>query len=360
MLYGTLAEIFGRENGFNRGLGGSMHAFFTPFGSYPNNAIVGGSGDISVGAGLYKRINRKPGIVVGNIGDASSGCGPVWEGLMIAAMDQYRTLWDKDLGGAPPVMINFFNNFYGMGGQTSGETMGFHILARLGAGINPENMHAERVDGYNPIAVAEAMERKKKILLEGRGPVLLDTITYRISGHSPSDASSYRTKEETAMWEDPDCIKEFGEYLSTNGVLSEDDMGAYKERVTAKMTNALTLSASTEISPRINPKYIETVMFSNETGEKLDDRKPDTLKKKADVSRVKSISKKARFGLDEKGAPLPKTKVFALRDALFEGDASQVLRRPYYDSLRGREQRLGRGLRGLPRPNRGDAVPQAL
>ncbi|NLA49029.1 MAG: dehydrogenase, partial [Bacteroidales bacterium] len=68
LLYGALAEIFARENGFNRGLGGSMHAFFTPFGIYPNNAIVGGSGDISVGAALYKKINRKPGIVVCNIG----------------------------------------------------------------------------------------------------------------------------------------------------------------------------------------------------------------------------------------------------------------------------------------------------
>ncbi len=81
-----------------------------------------------------------------------------------------------------------------MGGQTLGETMGFKVLARIGAGVNPEQMHAERVDGYNPLAVADAIERKKKILLEGRGPVLLDVVTYRYSGHSPSDASSYRTQ----------------------------------------------------------------------------------------------------------------------------------------------------------------------
>jgi len=55
LIYGTLAEVFARKTGFNKGLGGSMHAFFTPFGVYPNNAIVGGSGDISVGAALYKR-----------------------------------------------------------------------------------------------------------------------------------------------------------------------------------------------------------------------------------------------------------------------------------------------------------------
>ena len=157
MLYGTLAEIFGRKNGFNRGMGGSMHAFFPPFGIMPNNAIVGGSADIAVGAALYKRVNRQPGIVIANIGDASMGCGPVWEAMMFAAMDQYRTLWPKETGGAPPILFNFMNNFYGMGGQPLGETMGFGMLARVGAGVNPEAMHAERVDGYNPLAVADAI-----------------------------------------------------------------------------------------------------------------------------------------------------------------------------------------------------------
>jgi 2-oxoisovalerate dehydrogenase E1 component len=101
-LYGTLAEIFGRAAGFNKGMGGSMHAFFAPFGVMPNNAIVGGSADIATGSALYKRVNRKPGIVIANIGDASMGCGPVWEAMMFAAMDQYRTLWPEEAGGAPP------------------------------------------------------------------------------------------------------------------------------------------------------------------------------------------------------------------------------------------------------------------
>jgi 2-oxoisovalerate dehydrogenase E1 component len=123
-VYGAYSEIFARETGFNRGLGGSMHAFFAPFGIYPNNAIVGGSGSIAPGAALYKRVNRKPGIVVANIGDASFGCGPVWEGVTFAAMDQYRTLWDQALGGGLPLLFNCINNFYGMGGQPFGETMG--------------------------------------------------------------------------------------------------------------------------------------------------------------------------------------------------------------------------------------------
>jgi 2-oxoisovalerate dehydrogenase E1 component len=88
LLYGTLAEILGREAGFNKGMAGSMHAFFPPFGIYPNNAIVGGSADIAVGAALYKKVNDKPGSVIGNIGDAVRLRSRV-EGLC-STMGQYR------------------------------------------------------------------------------------------------------------------------------------------------------------------------------------------------------------------------------------------------------------------------------
>ena len=141
-----------------------MHAFFAPFGIYPNNAIVGGSGSIAPGAALFKRVNRKPGIVVANIGDASFGCGPVWEGITFSAMDQYRKLWDESLGGGLPIIFNCMNNFYGMGGQPFGETMGVQSIARIGAGVNPDQMHAERVNGYDPLPVIDAFRRKKQIL----------------------------------------------------------------------------------------------------------------------------------------------------------------------------------------------------
>jgi len=77
LLYGALAEIFARANGFHKGLGGSMHVFFLPFGIYPNNAIVGGSAPVALGAALYKKVNGKKGIVISNTGDGSLGCGPV-------------------------------------------------------------------------------------------------------------------------------------------------------------------------------------------------------------------------------------------------------------------------------------------
>jgi len=320
ILYGVLAEIFGRENGFNKGMGGSMHAFFAPFGSMPNNAIVGGSADIAVGSALYKRINRKPGIVIANIGDGSSGCGPVWEAMMVSAMDQYRTLWPKDVGGAPPVLFSFFNNFYGMGGQTMGETMGFKVLARIGAGVNPEQMHAERVDGYNPLAVADAIERKKKILLEGRGPVLMDVVTYRYSGHSPSDASSYRTKEEVALWQDVDCIKSYGDMLVANKLATADELVAIQKKAVERMTRITALAVSLEVSPRIAiaPDTIGDLMFSNGNVEKLDERQSEMLLPVAENPRVLSNARKSRSGVGPDGKPLPKSQVIALRDAIFE------------------------------------------
>jgi len=263
IVFGTLAEIFARKAGFNRGMGGSMHAFFLPFGSMPNNAIVGGSADIALGSALFKRINKKPGIVIANIGDASMGCGPVWEAMTMASMDQYRTLWPESAGGAPPILFNFFNNFYGMGGQTYGETMGFGVLARVGAGVNPDAMHAERVDGLDPLAVADAVARKKKILLEGRGPVLLDTITYRISGHSPSDASSYRTKEEVEAWQKNDSIAEFSNYLLQNGIIDEAALAAMREGIHRTIFEATKLATDENLCPRADGRFIESVMYSN-------------------------------------------------------------------------------------------------
>ena len=327
VLYGILAEIFARENGFNRGMGGSMHAFFAPFGSMPNNAIVGGSADIAAGSALNKRVNKQPGIVIANIGDASTGCGPVWEAMVFSSMAQYRDLWPEEAGGAPPVIFNFMNNFYGMGGQTFGETMGYRVLARIGAGLNPENMHAERVDGTNPLAVADAVARKREVLEAGKGPVLLDTITYRVSGHSPSDASSYRTKEEIDLWEKADSIDSYEEYLKSNKAIKAKESNEYKEKVKAKIVKALKLASDLDVSPRASGRFIESVMFSNRQVDKFDDREPEVLIPKEDNPRVKSLKRKARYAFDGDGKPLPKTRILAYRDALFEA----MLHRFYED-----------------------------
>lgn len=322
LLYGTLAEIFARETGFNKGLGGSMHAFFTPFGIYPNNAIVGGSGDISVGAALYKKVNRKPGIVVCNIGDASAACGPVWEGISFAAMDQYKTLWEGEYKGGLPVIFNFMNNMYGMGGQTFGETMGYEILARIGAGVNPEMMHAERIDGYNPLAVIDAYKRKRKIIEDKKGPVLLDTLTYRYSGHSPSDASSYRSKEELEAWMEYDSINWYGNELVTNKIINKNKIDELKEHITGLIKKTLTLSTDDLISPLMNlvkdPDAIGRLMFSNGSVDRMEAGEPEVLIPLAENPRVKQLATKERFAFDKDGKPFSKIKTYQLKDGIFE------------------------------------------
>lgn len=319
LLYGVLAEIFARNTGFNRGMGGSMHAFFPPFGVMPNNAIVGGSAPIAVGSALYKRVNRKPGIVIANIGDASLGCGPVWEAMMFAAMDQYHTLWDAELGGAPPILFNFMNNFYGMGGQPKGETMGFEVLARVGLGVNPDAMHAERVDGYNPLAVAEVVERKRKILLEGRGPVLLDTVTYRFTGHSPSDASSYREKAEIDSWRHYDPLITYRDYLIENRHADETGLDALRSGIIEQIIGVLKAAVSLETSPRISihSDAIGGMMFSSQQIDRMADGEPKVLLPKSE-SRLKTTSEKFRFGSDESGTPLPKLKCLTFAEAIYE------------------------------------------
>ena len=332
LLYGALAEIFARANGFNKGLGGSMHAFFTPFGIYPNNAIVGGSGDISVGAALFKKINRKPGIVVCNIGDASMGCGPVWEGIAFATMDQYKTLWDGEYRGGLPLIFNFMNNLYGMGGQTMGETMGYGILARIGAGVNPEMMHAERVDGYNPLAVIDAFKRKKEILREKKGPVLLDTLTYRISGHSPSDASSYRSKEEIEAWLKEDSIIAFGSKLTESGIAKPEFLEEIRDEAGELITHILKLAISDEVSPRLDlqkdPDEIGRMMFSNQSADKMEDRVPEVLLPIDENPRVRSLKNKERFFRDKEGKAVSKAKLFQLRDGIFEAVIDRFYKDP--------------------------------
>ncbi|NLK53965.1 MAG: dehydrogenase [Bacteroidales bacterium] len=332
LLYGALAEIFARENGFNKGLGGSMHAFFTPFGIYPNNAIVGGSGDISVGAALYKKINREPGIVVCNIGDASMGCGPVWEGITFATMDQYRTLWEGEFNGGLPIIFNFMNNLYGMGGQTMGETMGYGILARVGAGVNPEMMHAERVDGYNPLAVIDAFRRKMEIIRQKKGPVLLDTLTYRISGHSPSDASSYRSKEEIEAWQKEDSIIAYGQKLTEAAIATPYQLDEIRENAGELMSHILRLAVNDEISPRLDldsdPDAVGKMMFSNQSVDRMSEGIPQVLIPMEENPRVKSLKTKERFYLDSEGKPVSKARTFQLRDGLFEAIIDRFYKDP--------------------------------
>jgi 2-oxoisovalerate dehydrogenase E1 component len=327
LLFGLLAEIFMRAKGFNGGMGGSMHAFFTPFGAYPNNAIVGASAGIATGAALAKKILRADGVAVANIGDGSTGCGPLWEAMNFAAMAQYRTLWEARKGGLP-VLFFFNNNFYAMGGQTIGETMGWDRLSRIAAAANVKAMHAETVDGTNPLAVADAVARKRALLLAGEGPALLDVECYRSTGHSTTDANAYRTKEEIERWSAYDPIGSFGKILLAAGVISSAAVEAMQAEVEETIRRVLKAAADPTIAPIVDvkgrPDLIGRLMFSN-SEIPVPSERASTTGDPATNSRIVQNAKKSRFGLSESGARLSTMRAITVRDGLFEAILHHML-----------------------------------
>jgi 2-oxoisovalerate dehydrogenase E1 component len=329
LLYGMTAETFGRRTGFNRGLGGSMHAFLPPLGIYPNNAIVGGSAPLATGAALYNRLQAQPGLVVASIGDAATGTGPVWESFNFAAMAQLKTLMDPEHRGGLPVIFFIVNNFYGMGGQTIGETMAYERLSRIGAGINPENMHAQTIDGNNPLAVIDAMTAARQHIASGDGPVLIDCQTYRLSGHSPSDASSYRTKDELDLWTASDPITGYFNRLVDGGVLAanrHDELKAWAEH---KIKAALEVAIDDSDSPRLSLRHDATVMakitFNNTTVSAEEAPPSETKVPLAELPHLASLAKKSRRGLVD-GKVASGARAITFRDALFEAIAAHAAR----------------------------------
>ncbi|HTF39344.1 MAG TPA: thiamine pyrophosphate-dependent enzyme [Propionibacteriaceae bacterium] len=329
LLYGMTAETFGRRTGFNRGLGGSMHAFLPPLGIYPNNAIVGGSAPLATGAALYNRLQAQPGLVIASIGDAATGSGPVWESFNFAAMAQLKTLMDPEHRGGLPVIFFVVNNFYGMGGQTIGETMAYERLSRIGAGINSENMHAQTIDGNNPLAVIDAMITARQHIASGDGPVLIDCQTYRISGHSPSDASSYRTKDELDLWTATDPITAYFDRLVEGGVVAatrHDELKAWAEH---KIKSALEVAIDGSESPRLSLRHDATVMakitFNNTTVSAEEAPPGATTVPLAELPHLASVTKKSRSGLVD-GKIASGARAITFRDALLEAVAAHAAR----------------------------------
>ena len=202
-------------------------------------------------------------------------------------------------------------------------------------------MHAERVDGYNPLAIVDAIERKKKVLEAGRGPVLQDTVTYRLAGHSPADVPSYREDSEVALWRQQDALINYREYLKENGHADDERLEAFRADIAERLMQVLKASISLEVSPRINLQAdaIGDMMFSNQYKDHMADGEPEVLIPKEE-SRLKTTLKKHRFGLKD-GKPLSRLQTVTYAEALFEATIHRFYEDPTMIAYGEEKSRLG-------------------
>ncbi len=236
-VYRMISELFGRNHGYCRGVGGGMHIADFETGHLGANAIVGGHVPIAVGAAMSLRYKKQDSIVLCLAGDGSFSNGVVLESLNIASMKQFKNgLMSRKFG--VPIIFGIVNNQYAMSGQENGEITGIDFLARRAAGFDLDIMHAEVVDGMNVLAVADSVKRAREIIKEGKGPVLIEFMTYRYKGHSLSDPLTYRDREELKCWKERDAITTYeGKITGANfhekqeGKITRKEIESLKEKV---------------------------------------------------------------------------------------------------------------------------------
>jgi len=215
---GVMAELTGREGGYSKGKGGSMHMFSKEKHFYGGHGIVGAQ--VPLGAGLafadkYKDNGR---VTFTYFGDGAANQGQVYETFNMAA------LWDL------PVIFVIENNQYAMGTAQARSTSSQDIYKRGEAFGIP----GEMVDGMDVLAVKDASERAVKHCRSGKGPYILEVKTYRYRGHSMSDPAKYRTREEVQkMREERDPIENVRQMLLTGKHASEDDLKAIDKEIKA-------------------------------------------------------------------------------------------------------------------------------
>jgi 2-oxoisovalerate dehydrogenase E1 component len=244
-LYRTMGELFGKDDGYCRGRGGSMHIADFTVGHLGANAIVGGGVPIATGAALANRYLDRGNVVCCFAGDGAYANGVVLESLNFAAQAQFTNQLSLVRKTGLPIIFLVCNNHYGMTHRTDGEVMGIRHLARRAAGFADNNLHAEVVNGMNVLAVRDAVRRARKLCGEGLGPVFLEADCYRYWGHSLSDpCNEYRTREEEAAWKAVDPIAAFRQELLESGVLDGSGLEALERRVAARNARAAQRAAA--------------------------------------------------------------------------------------------------------------------
>ncbi|MGA7710349.1 MAG: dehydrogenase E1 component subunit alpha/beta [Rhizomicrobium sp.] len=244
-VYRTICELFGKDDGYCRGRGGSMHIADFSVGHLGANAIVGGGVPIATGAALSNRYFQRNNVVCCFAGDGAYANGVVLESLNFAAQSQFTNHYAGNRKFGLPIIFLVCNNHYGMTGRTDDEVTGVDHMARRPAGFAENNMHSEVVNGMNVLAVRDAVLRAGKLCREGKGPVFLDVDCYRYWGHSLSDPrNEYRTKEEEAAWKAVDAIETYKKELVEAKVLDASGIQAVEKRVADRNANAARRAAA--------------------------------------------------------------------------------------------------------------------
>jgi pyruvate dehydrogenase E1 component alpha subunit len=218
-----MAELFGRETGYCKGKGGSMHIADLEKGNLGANGIVGGGIPIAVGAALTSKMKKQGYVVLCYFGDGATNEGSFHEALNLAS------IWDL------PVVFICENNQYGMSGPVK-EMTNIKNIAERGASYG---IPGKIVDGTDVIemmnTVYDAVEHARK----GNGPTLIEAKTYRWKGHSKSDAKKYRTREEEKEWRNKDGIKKFKELLIKEDLITEEMANQLQEEAKKEIEDAV-------------------------------------------------------------------------------------------------------------------------
>jgi TPP-dependent pyruvate/acetoin dehydrogenase alpha subunit len=232
------AELFGRETGVCRGLGGSMHSTDIEAGVLFSTAIVGGGIPLAVGAALALKMTKKKSVVACFFGDGAVNTGAFHEGINLASV------WKV------PVIFVCENNYYASLTHTPKVTAVKEIADRAVA----YNIPGVSVDGMDVLAVHESALKAIQRAREGKGPSLLECKTYRFKGHGPYDTGlEYRTREEVAEWMKRDPIKNLESILLKKGFLTQSEL----DFVMQEIGNLIETSASTALkSPYPSPELL--------------------------------------------------------------------------------------------------------
>ncbi len=232
-----LAEFFGKETGYCRGRGGSMHIADVEGGNLGANGIVAGGLPIAVGVGLSIRMQRLPRVCMVYFGDGATNEGAFHEALNMAS------IWSL------PIVFVCENNHYGMSMDIAKAMAVENVADRAAAYAMPGVI----VDGNDLPAVAAAAQRAVERARAGDGPTLLECKTYRIRGHSKSDRNLYRTKEEIEAWRSRDPIARFAGELLDAGRLDAAALARIEREAQAAIDAALEFAKS---SPPPDPAHL--------------------------------------------------------------------------------------------------------